>query len=235
MESLRDPEIHSVGVITSLYDVVQKYEFSHVIEEWFESGTFPLPGVWKKLIERKSCTAESEKWHMFCAGHPKFGQAGVAFTHISSYQYWSITLDYPDLVKYIHLQMRIIGHFGLNGGVPWLEGTSGCVCYIFQEGVEDNLHFLLDCSFLREHFSLLWSELHQKILMLDLVDGPVIVSFLDNLDHANKALFLLGALLLPFQKQMCIMIRKFVSVAVYKIYQLRLAKLREMEAPWLTR
>ena len=33
---------------------------------------------------------------------------------------------------------------------------------------------------------------------------------------------------------MCIMIHKFVSVAVYKIYQQnRLAKLREMEAPGL--
>ena len=85
MESLRDPDIHSVGVITSLYDVVQKYELTHVIDEWSVSGTFPLPGVWKKLIKRKICAAESEKWHMFCAGHPKFGPAGAAFTHISSY------------------------------------------------------------------------------------------------------------------------------------------------------
>ena len=53
MESLRDPEIHSVGVITSLYDVVQKYELTHVIDEWFESGTFLLPGVWKKRLKGK--------------------------------------------------------------------------------------------------------------------------------------------------------------------------------------
>ena len=111
MESLCDPEIHSVGVITSLYDVVQKYELTHVIGEWFESGTFPLPGVCKKLIKRKIRVAESEKWHMFCAGHPKFGLTGAAFTHISSYQYWSLTFDYPDLVKYFHLQMRIMGNF----------------------------------------------------------------------------------------------------------------------------
>ena len=144
MESLRDPEIHSVGVITSLYDVIQKYELTQVIDEWFESGTFPLPGVWKKLIKRKIRAAEFEKWHMFCAAQPKFGLAGAAFTHISSYQYWSLTFDYPDLVKYFHLQMRIMGNFGLNGGVPWLEGTNGCVC---QEGVEDNLHFLLGLLF----------------------------------------------------------------------------------------
>ena len=61
MESLRDPEIHFVGVITSRYDVVQKYELTHAIDEWFESGTFPLPGVWKKLIKKKIRAAESEK------------------------------------------------------------------------------------------------------------------------------------------------------------------------------
>ena len=179
-----------------------------------------MPGVWKKLIKRKICTAESENWHTFCAGHPKFGLDRAAFTHISSYQYWSLTSDYLNLVKHFHLQMRIMGNFGPNGGVPWLGGSNGCVCYICQEGVEDTLHFLLHCSFLHEDFSLLWSKLQQKILKLDLVDGPGIVSFLNNLDRANKALFLLGGLLLPFQKQMCIMICKFVIVAVYKMYQL---------------
>ena len=73
--------------------------------------------------------------------------------------------------------MRIMGNFLLNGGVPWLEGTNGCGCCICQEGVEDNLHFLLDCSFLREHFSLLWSKLQQKISKLDLVDVPGITRF----------------------------------------------------------
>ena len=85
MESLRDSEIHSIGVTTSIYDVVQKYEPTHVIDEWFESGAFPLPGVSKKLIKSKIHAAESEKWHTLCAGHPKFSLAGVAFTHISSY------------------------------------------------------------------------------------------------------------------------------------------------------
>ena len=74
-----------------------------------------------------------------------------------------------------------------------------------------------------------------KILKLDVVDGLGIVSLLNNLERANKAVFLLGGLLLPFQKQMCIMIRKSVSIAVCNIYQLRLAKLCEMEVPWLTR
>ena len=129
--------------------------------------------------------------------------------------------------------MRVMGNFGLKGGVPWLDGANGCFCYICQEGVEDNLHFLLNCSFLRENFSLLWCNLQHKILKLDMVDSSRTFSFLNNLGRANKALFFLGGLFLPFQKQMCIMIRKFVSVVVYKINQLRYAKLCEMETPGL--
>ena len=106
---MRESDIHSVGVITSLYDVVQKYELTHVIDEWFEPGAFPLPGVWEKLIKSKIHTAESEKWHMFCAAQPNVGLAEAAFTHISSYQYWSLSFDYPDLVKHFHLQVRIMG------------------------------------------------------------------------------------------------------------------------------
>ena len=71
--------------------------------------------------------------------------------------------------------------------------------------------------------------------MLDMVDSHGIVSFLNKLDLANKALFPLGSLLLSFHEQMYIIIRKFVSIAENKIYQQRSDKLREMEAPWLTR
>ena len=106
------------------------YELTHVIEEWFESGTFPLPCVWKNLIKSKIHAVESEKWHTYCAGHSKFGLAGAAFTHIFSYQYWSLAFDYPDLVKHFHLQVCTVGNFALNG-VPWLDGANVCLCYIF--------------------------------------------------------------------------------------------------------
>ena len=67
--------------------------------------------------------------------------------------------------------------------------------------MEDNLHFLLDCSFLREHFSLLWSNLQQNILKIDVVDGSGVVSSLNNLNRANKALFLPDGPLFPLQKK----------------------------------
>ena len=110
-----------------------------------------------------------------------------------------------------------MGNFGLNGVVLRLDGANGCACYICQEGAEDKLHCLLDCSFLRDNFSILSSNLQHKILKLDVVDVPGIVSFLNNLNRANKALLLLGSLFFLFQKQMCIMIRKFIGVVVKNI------------------
>ena len=57
---------------------------------------------------------KSEKWHTFCAGHPKFNIAGDVFTHISFYQYCSLTFDYPNPVKHFHVQVRIMDNFGLE-------------------------------------------------------------------------------------------------------------------------
>ena len=83
-------------------------ELTNVIDDWFGPGTFPLPGVWEKLIKSKIHAAKSEKWRTVCVWHPKFGLAGAAFTHISSYQYWSLSFDYPYLVKHFHLQVPTV-------------------------------------------------------------------------------------------------------------------------------
>ena len=64
-------------------------------------------------------------------------------------------------------------------------------------------------------------------------DGTFICSFLNNLDQTNKILFLLGGLPLPSEVETSVMIRRFVSSAVGKIYKMRTDKLREQEAPWL--
>ena len=54
---------------------------------------------------------------------------------------------YPDLVKHLHAQIRLMGNFGINGCVPWLTSTDGEHCLLCKESfsVEDVSHFLLDC------------------------------------------------------------------------------------------
>ena len=40
-------------------------------------------------------------------------------------EHFSIADLYPDLVRHLHVQIRLMGNFGINGGVPWLTSTDG--------------------------------------------------------------------------------------------------------------
>ena len=51
----------------------------------------------------------------------------------------------------MHIQIRLMGNFGLNGGVPWHVGTNRSLCLICKEGTEDVTHFLLECPFFKDN------------------------------------------------------------------------------------
>ena len=59
--------------------------------------------------------------------------------------------------------------------------------------------------------------------------------FITNLNLYKKVLLLLGGLSLPFDDASVVLIKRFVASAVDKIHKLRTAKLRELEAQWLTK
>ena len=148
--------------------------------------------------------------------------------------FWSISNKFPDLVKHLHQQVHLIANYGLDGGVPWLRGTNGALCFFCEDQVEDCSHFFLRSETFKVNFSSLWHNLNSKILLLHPTDDTFICSFLNNLDQNNIILFLLGGLPLPFEVETSIMIRRFVSSAVGKISKIRTdIKLREQEAPWL--
>ena len=75
------------------------------------------------------------------------------FNECFSNQFWSLSNEISDLVKHFHLQLKLLGNFGLNGSVPWLEDTAGSVCCICKQDVEDNMYLMLDCTFFRDKFS----------------------------------------------------------------------------------
>ena len=147
--------------------------------------------------------------------------------------FWSISNKFPDLVKHLHQQVRLIANYSLNGSVPWLWGTNGALCFLCKDEVEDCSHFFLRCKTVKANFSSLWQNLNSKILLMNPTDGTFICSFLNNPDQNNKIIFLLGGLPLPFEVETSIIIRRSVSSAVGKIYKMRTDKLREQEAPWL--
>ena len=66
-------------------------------------------------------------------------------------QFWSLADSYPDLVSRLHVQIRLVGNFGPNAGIPWLSDTQGALRFIRKES-EDNIgHILLEWRFFRDN------------------------------------------------------------------------------------
>ena len=68
---------------------------------------------------------------------------------------WSSDNQYPDLVKRLHTQVRLMCNFGFNGNVPWLRDSDGANDFICKHTVDDNSHFILNCPSFKDHFALL--------------------------------------------------------------------------------
>ena len=127
-----------------------------------------------------------------------------------------------------------MGNFGLNGGIPWLTNTEGATLFVYKQGVKTVNQFLLECLGFKENFDSLWDKLKTKARHLNPTDRDQIVDFITNVDQHNKMLLLSAGLQLPFHYLSANSIKRFVAVAVGKIYKIRTEKLHELGAPWLT-
>ena len=96
------------------------------------------------------------------------------------------------------------------------------------------IHFI-ECLPFRDNYNSLWSNLKTKIINFNQTDSITMSDFITNLDPHRNVLLLLGGLSLPFDDASVVLIKKFVASAVCKIHKLPTAKLRELEAPWLTK
>ena len=140
--------------------------------------------------------------------------------NVTPYQFWRLVDNYPDLVRRMHIQIRLTGNFGLNCGIPWDVGTNGSLCLICKQGTEDVTHFLLDCPFFKQNVDSAWLNIKARTTETNLLDGTQIFYFMSNLDRDSKVLLLLGGLPLPFDNATEILIKRFLSSAVRKIYKL---------------
>ena len=59
--------------------------------------------------------------------------------------------------------------------------------------------------------------------------------FIMNPNQHHKTLLLPGCLPLPFDTSAMTAIIRFIAAAIGKIYKIRTEKLRELEAPWLSK
>ena len=76
-----------------------------------------------KILEK-----EVGNCNVFCIDHPRMRVAQACAENISPDQFWSIADIYPDLVTHLHVPIRLMRNFGINGGVPWLTNTDGELC-----------------------------------------------------------------------------------------------------------
>ena len=128
-----------------------------------------------------------------------------------------------------------MGQFGLSGDIPLLRDSDGAFFFVCEQDVESVTHFLLDNSYFKENFFSLWRISKLKIAVSNQTDGVNICQLIDNLDRHHKVLLLLEGLCLLFDNVTNMFIKRFIVAAVGKIHKLLRERLRELEAPWLTK
>ena len=125
-QSYFDTNIASKGVLPSICEILHKYDLFSYFESWFSDSTFPTYLTWKTIVMRKTNELEEKAWNDFVYGHPNMQIAQACLENVSPQKFWSISEQHPDLVSCLHIQTRLMGNFGLNGGIP-LEAFHGLV------------------------------------------------------------------------------------------------------------
>ena len=104
--------------------------------------------------------------------HPNLDIARACLENVPPRMFWAITDIYPDLTARRHVQVRLMGNFDLNGGIP---------CFTCREDNETLCHFFFDCPTFKPNFDSLWCNLLLKASNLNAAYGTQISQFITNL------------------------------------------------------
>ena len=164
----------SIGVLPCICDALRKYDLFHYLQFWHRDLSFPTYAQWKSIVKTKIREKENDEWLSYCQDHPDMHVAQACLLNTPPRQFWSLADDYQDPVSRLHIQVRIMGNFGFNGGVPWLSHTQGAFYFICKENVENKSHFLYDCMEFRQNFDSIRINLKQKVISANPIDGSQI-------------------------------------------------------------
>ena len=64
-------------------------------------------------MKTKIFEKEVDNWYLFCPYHTSMRVAQACLENIFPDQFWSIADLYPDLVRHLHAEIRLMGNFGL--------------------------------------------------------------------------------------------------------------------------
>ena len=162
-KSLSDANIISLGGLPSICEALHKFDLFFYFDEWFQNSIFPTCTSWKLIVKHKIKDYEENAWLSFVGDHPNFQIARSCLANLSPEKFWAITAEYPDLVCRLHVQIRMMGWLGLNGGILWFLITDGALCFVCKSDIETLDHFFFDCLAFRQNFEMLWSSLNHKI------------------------------------------------------------------------
>ena len=133
IESFYDEKISSIGVFSTIFEALSKHDLLIYLEEWRKTAIFPTYSVWKNLVKERIILFEKNRWSDHCLNHPNLEISRLFLENMPPDTFWSISHKFPDLVKHLHQQVRLIANYGLNGGVPWLRGTIGTLCFFVKK------------------------------------------------------------------------------------------------------
>ena len=116
--------------------------------------------------------------------------------------------SFYDLLSRMHIQIRLMGNFGLNCGARWHKWFP---LFDYKQSTEDVTHFQPDCPFFKGNVDSVWLNIKTRIMEANPLDGSQICNFISNLDRDSKVLLLLGGLPLPFDNATAILIKRLMS------------------------
>ena len=170
-ESYFDPIVTSMCVLPSTTDVLNKYDLFHVFVSWFHESTYPTYSNWKWIVKTKVRNFEYSPWADYCVNYPSMHIAQACLKNVTPSLLWYLAGNYSDLVSRMHIQIRPLGNFGLNCGVPWHAGIDGSLCLICTPGTQEVTHFLLDCPLFKENVDSVWLNIKARIMETNLLGG----------------------------------------------------------------
>ena len=101
--------------------------------------------IWKLEENSSDC---------FVVDHPNLNLAQACIENACSHMFWSISDQYLDLVCHLHTQIRLMGNFGLNGGMLWITNTESMMLLALCVKEILRLHVTPD---FQEYLDSLWS------------------------------------------------------------------------------
>ena len=75
----------------------------------------------EKIVLDQIFDFERHAWDSFGESRLDMRVAHSCLENVPPFCFWSLANQFPDPVSRLHIQVRLLSNFGLNGCIPWLQ------------------------------------------------------------------------------------------------------------------